>query len=67
MPLLKMPGLKPTTTVRPLDSQPGNHTQLSPEAILGLVFGLFMAVLAVASLWLSWAQARRQRMNSEYH
>ena len=56
-----MPSLN-LTSPRP---QSSHHPSLTTEAILGLVFGICMAILAVASLWLAWVQWRFQQKNNE--
>lgn len=60
-PFFNMPSLNLTS----LPPQSSHHSPLTTEATLGLVFGICMAILAVASLWLAWVQWRFQRRNNE--
>ena len=60
-PSLNMPSLNLSS----LPSQSSHHSSLTTEATLGVVFGICMALLAIASLWLAWVQWRFQRRNSE--
>lgn len=55
----------PSLNLTSLPPQSSHHPSLTTEAILGLVFGIYMAILAVASLWLAWVQWRFQRKNNE--
>ena len=55
----------PRLNLTSLPPQSSHHPSLTTETTLGLVFGICMAILAVASLWLAWVQWRFQQKNNE--
>ena len=55
----------PSLNLSSLPSQSSHHSSLTTEATLGVVFGICMAILAIASLWLALVQWRFQRKNHE--
>ena len=55
----------PSLNLSSLSSQSSHHPSLTTEATLSVVFGICMAILATASLWLAWVQWRFQQRNNE--